>query len=107
MVRRSRSLSNGFPVLRLIKSVRSSTTPRVARLKPYLRKCGLDQGTPVPLREALSPHEVVTAYERGWSSLGNGALLDATERDGFDMLVTTDKNLRYQQNLGSRRIALS
>ncbi len=54
----------------------------------------------------MSSHEVVIAYERGWSSLGNGALLDAAERDGFDMLVTTDKNLRYQQNLGSRRIAI-
>jgi len=54
-----------------------------------------DQGTPVPLREALSPHEVVTAYERSWSSLENGALLDAAERDDFDMFVTTDKNLRY------------
>lgn len=65
-----------------------------------------DQGTPVPLRESLTQHEVATAYERGWSTLKNGDLLDAAERAGFEVLVTTDKNLRYQQNLGVRRIAL-
>lgn len=65
-----------------------------------------DQGTPVPLREALSRHEVVTAYERGWSTLKNGALLDAAEGDGFEVFVTTDKRLRYQQNFANRRIAV-
>ena len=42
-----------------------------------------DQGTPVPLREALPQHEVATAYEQGWSQLKNGELLDAAERGGF------------------------
>ena len=65
-----------------------------------------DQGTPAPLRTSLTPHEVSTAYEQGWSNLKNGELLDVAERDGFALLVTTDSNLRYQQNLGSRRIAV-
>ena len=65
-----------------------------------------DQGTPVPLREALTHHEVTTAYERGWSQLKNGELLDAAEQELFDVLVSTDLNLKYQQNLKSRRIAL-
>ena len=65
-----------------------------------------DQGTPVPLRRYLAGHQVVTAYERGWSRLKNGDLLDAAERDGFEVFVTTDSNLRYQQNLARRRIAI-
>ena len=65
-----------------------------------------DQGTPVPLREALKSHEVATAHERGWSTLKNGELLDAAERGGFVILVTTDLNLKHQQNLMDRRIAI-
>lgn len=65
-----------------------------------------DQGTPEPLRRALTQHEVVTAYERGWSKLTNGELLDAAEKEGFEALVTTDANLQHQQNLASRRIAV-
>ena len=65
-----------------------------------------DQGTPAPLREALTQHEVSTTYERGWSKLKNGELLDAAEREGFALLVTTDSNLRYQQNLRERRLAI-
>ena len=65
-----------------------------------------DQGTPVPLRQPLALHDVATAYERGWSSLENGALLDAAEAEGFAVLVTTDSKLKYQQNLASRRIAI-
>ena len=65
-----------------------------------------DQGTPVPLRQSLTHHEVVTAYERGWAQLKNGELLDAAERDGFEALITTDLNLQYQQNLRTRRIAV-
>ena len=65
-----------------------------------------DQGTPVPLRQLLTQHQVATAYERGWSKLKNGELLDVAEKEGFDVLVTTDFNLKYQQNLQSRRIAI-
>ena len=64
-----------------------------------------DQGTPAPLRHALAGHAVSTAYEMGWASLTNGDLLDAAER-GFDVLVTTDQNLPYQQNLTGRRLAV-
>ncbi|MGQ0503182.1 MAG: DUF5615 family PIN-like protein [Panacagrimonas sp.] len=66
-----------------------------------------DQGTPVPLRNHLAPpHEVVTAYEMGWGNLANGELLQQAELQGFDVLVTTDQNLKYQQNLAGRRVAI-
>lgn len=65
-----------------------------------------DQGTPAPLRQFLEAHQVSTAYERGWSTLKNGELLQAAELAGFLVLVTTDTNLRYQQNLASRRISV-
>jgi len=65
-----------------------------------------DQGTPVPLRSYFAGHLIDTAYERGWSNLSNGDLLDAAERDGYQLLITTDQNLRYQQNLSDRRVAI-
>jgi hypothetical protein len=65
----------------------------------------LDQGTPVPLRHELTGHSVATAYEKGWAALENGALLKAAEL-AFDALVTTDQNLRYQQNLAGRKLAI-
>jgi len=48
----------------------------------------------------------MTAYERGWSKLKNGELLDIAEKEGFELLITTDLNLRHQQNLQARRIAI-
>jgi hypothetical protein len=54
----------------------------------------------------LTQHEVVTAHERGWSQLKNGELLEAAEREGFAVLVTTDANLKYQQDLTSRKLAI-
>jgi predicted nuclease of predicted toxin-antitoxin system len=65
-----------------------------------------DQGTPVPLRSAFSHHIVETAYERGWQMLTNGELLEEAEAAGFEVLVTTDQNLRQQQNLAGRKIAI-
>ncbi len=65
-----------------------------------------DQGTPVPLRRVLADHEVATAFELGWHTLQNGELLQAAESAGFAALVTTDKNLRYQQNLTGRQLAI-
>jgi hypothetical protein len=65
-----------------------------------------DQGTPVPLRQSLTHHEITTAYERGWSQLKNGDLLNAAEENSIDVFVTTDLNLKHQQNLGLRRIAI-
>jgi len=64
------------------------------------------QGTPDPLRESLTPHRVSTAYERGWSKLRNGELLDSAEREAYEVLVTTDTSLKYQQNLTDRRIGI-
>jgi len=65
-----------------------------------------DQGTPAPLRNLLSPHQVETAFERGWSTLNNGDLLAVAEKEGFEVLVTTDRNLRNQQNLSGLRLAV-
>ena len=64
-----------------------------------------DQGTPVPLRDHLRGHEVITAFEAEWSDLSNGELLDRADAQ-FDVFVTTDQQLRYQQNLDRRTIAI-
>jgi hypothetical protein len=64
-----------------------------------------DNGTPAPLRYALKGHVVVEAIERGWDRFLNGELIAAAEAAGFDVLLTTDKNIRYQQNLEARKIA--
>ena len=65
-----------------------------------------DQGTPAPLRRALMSHVVVTAFEKGWSNMANGDLIRVAEAEDFALLITTDKNLRYQQDLVGRRIAV-
>jgi hypothetical protein len=65
-----------------------------------------DNGTPRGVAAALSDHIVEEARSRGWDSLGNGDLLDAAEAAGFHVFVTTDRNIRYQQNLAGRRIAV-
>jgi hypothetical protein len=49
---------------------------------------------------------VDTAFDRGWSDLKNGELLDAAERDGYELLITTDQNLKHQQHLGGRQLAV-
>jgi hypothetical protein len=66
----------------------------------------LDQGTPVGIRDSLLQHTVRTAAEQGWSTLLNGQLLQAAEDAGFDVLLTTDASLRFQQNLEGRRRAV-
>ena len=65
-----------------------------------------DQGTPVPLRKHLLAHQVSTAYELGWATLQNGELMIKAEMEGFEVLVTTDQNLKYQQDLASRKIGI-
>src|SRR5664279_3182631 len=65
-----------------------------------------DQATPVPIRPYLEGHTVRTAAQQGWDKLRNGDLLTAAEEAGFDILLTTDKNMRYQQNLAGRSIAI-
>ncbi len=66
-----------------------------------------DQGTPVPFHHYLSNHLVETAYDKGWSNIKNGELLRRAEAEGFDALITTDQNIRYQQNLTGRKIAIA
>ncbi len=65
-----------------------------------------DQGTPVPLRRHLRLHKVLTVYELGWTTLRNGDLISQAEASNFEVLVTTDQNLKYQQNLRHRRLAV-
>ena len=65
-----------------------------------------DQGVPVPLRRHLSEHVVNTAYEPGWHTLDNGDLLDEVEAAGYEVLITTDKNIQHQQNLANRTFAV-
>lgn len=66
-----------------------------------------DNGTPRTLARHLIDHHAVTeARARGWDKLENGALLTEAEAAGFEVFVTTDKNLRYQQNLATRKIAI-
>ena len=65
-----------------------------------------DHGTPKGLIRALPGHTVYTAQAKGWHTLSNGALLNAAEEATFDVLLTTDRRIRHQQNLQTRRIAL-
>jgi hypothetical protein len=65
-----------------------------------------DHGTPSGIAGSLSPHEVTEARERGWDTISNGELLKVAEEAEFDLLLTTDKRIRYQQNLTGRKIAI-
>ena len=65
-----------------------------------------DNGTPRGIAAALLGHVVEEARSHGWDTLRNGELLDAAEAVGFDLFLTTDRNLRYQQNLANRQIAI-
>ncbi len=65
-----------------------------------------DQGTPIGIRDSLLGHTVRTAAEQGWSTLLNGQLLHAAEQAGFDVVLTTDTSLPFQQNLEGRKLAV-
>ena len=65
-----------------------------------------DQGVPFPLKRCLPGHMIHTAADRGWSNLANGALLIAAEQDGFDLFITTDQNMKYQQGIAGRKLAI-
>jgi len=65
-----------------------------------------DANTPAPLARYLRKHQVTRADELGWQGLENGALLDVAEQAGFDVLLTCDQNVRHQQNLTGRRLAV-
>jgi hypothetical protein len=65
-----------------------------------------ENGTPRGLARFLVDHSVEEARSRGWEEISNGELIDAAEQAGFEVMVKTDKNIRYQQNLKGRKIAL-
>lgn len=65
-----------------------------------------DHNTPRGIARHLVGHNVTKAKDRGWEKLANGALLAAAEEAGFDVLLTGDKNMSYQQNFSGRKIAL-
>ncbi|HKB56348.1 MAG TPA: hypothetical protein VKC51_02055 [Lacunisphaera sp.] len=66
----------------------------------------LDECVPVQIRNALGGHEVTTVQQMGWSGIGNGELLALAEQAGFGLFIVADKNLRYQQKLAGRRMAI-
>lgn len=65
-----------------------------------------DNGTPNPLARSLIGHDVAFARQIGWHELKNGDLLRQAEEAGYELLLTSDKNMRYQQNLSKRKIAI-
>jgi hypothetical protein len=65
-----------------------------------------DQGTPVAIKRFLGVHAVRTTRQEGWATLANGDLLRVAEEAGFELLLTTDNSLTYQQNLKGRKIAI-
>jgi hypothetical protein len=65
-----------------------------------------DHNIPSGTARALTGHRVTEATERGWQSISNGQLIANAEEAGFDVFLTGDKRIRYQQNLTARRIAI-
>jgi hypothetical protein len=66
-----------------------------------------DKNVPVGVRGFLPNHAVHTFVEMQWpDQLGNGELLTMADQAGFDVMVTSDQNIRYQQNLSGRKLAL-
>ena len=66
----------------------------------------LDHCVPAPLKKMLVGHQTQIAYDLGWAKLRNGELIAAAEQSGFDLLITSDKNWRHQQNLRGRKLAI-
>ncbi len=65
-----------------------------------------DNGTPRPIARSLPGHEISYARQIGWHELENGDLIGKAEEAGYEVLLSTDKNIRYQQNLTHRKIAI-
>jgi hypothetical protein len=65
-----------------------------------------DNGTPNTMARSLIGHEVTFARQIGWAELENGELIQRAEDAGYELLLSTDKNIRYQQNLSGRKISL-
>lgn len=66
----------------------------------------LDENVPQKLRTHLRKHDTMTVAQMAWCGLGNGALLDAAESAGFDVFVTADRRLQFQQNIAGRKLAV-
>jgi hypothetical protein len=66
----------------------------------------LDENIPAALRHLIVGHKVIPAHDIGWAGISNGALIIAAEAEGFEVLITADRNIRYQQNLTGRQLAL-
>ncbi len=66
----------------------------------------LDENLPHKLRGLLFPRTVVTTAFQGWAGMSNGALIAAAEQAGFDVLVTADQGITYQQNIKGRALSL-
>jgi hypothetical protein len=71
-----------------------------------MRRLLLDESVPAGLKRILTAFEVKTAPEMGWAGISNGRLLDLAEQNGFDIMVTSDTSIRFQNRLAGRRIAL-
>ena len=65
----------------------------------------LDECVPWPMHKLLGPHSCSSVQAEGWGGIKNGELLERAE-DEFDLFITSDQNIRYQQNLSGRRIAI-
>jgi predicted nuclease of predicted toxin-antitoxin system len=66
----------------------------------------LDENIPFGMRKLLGEHDVKHASEEGWDGISNGELIAYAEAYGYDVMVTADKNLRYQQNIADRKLAI-
>ena len=65
-----------------------------------------DKNVPYPLKRHLVGYQVKTAEEEGWGQISNGELIESAEQAGYEILVTCDQNVRYQQNLTYRKISM-
>jgi predicted nuclease of predicted toxin-antitoxin system len=65
----------------------------------------LDECVPLPLRDLLDGHDSISVQQRGWTGIKNGDLLRLAVRE-FDLFITSDQSIRYQQNLGGLPIAI-
>jgi hypothetical protein len=71
-----------------------------------MRRVLLDEGEPIGVRWLVAGFAVDAAAERGWAGLKNGGLIEAAEQAGYDVIITADQNIGYQQNMTGGRLAL-
>jgi hypothetical protein len=71
-----------------------------------MRRVLLDEGVPIGVRWLVAGFPVDSAAELGWAGLAHGDLIEVAEQAGYDVMITADQNISYQQNLTGRRLAL-